>query len=107
MENAEARCEAQEFTRCKAKLPTLWMPASDVVIEGEGFIQQDTAGFQRIDEMGEKRSVQVKEDENGIVQGSFLNLGIKRVDHTGTPLGWNEETMAQSEAGCQRSQQRA
>src|SRR6185437_13183562 len=44
------------------------MPVLDMVIDGEGFIQQDTAGCQRIDKIWEERSVQVKEDENGIVR---------------------------------------
>lgn len=68
MENAEAVCETQEFTRCKAKLSTLWMPVADVVIDGEGFIQQYTARCQRVDKIREKRSVQVKEDKNAIVR---------------------------------------
>ena len=67
MENAEAGCEVQKFTMRKAKLRTLRMPALDVIVHGEGFIQQDTAGLQRVDEMGEERSIQVKEDEDGIV----------------------------------------
>ena len=53
---------------CKAKLSTLWMLALDVVIDSKGFIQQHSAGLQRVDKRGEERSVQVKEDENGIVR---------------------------------------
>ena len=68
MKNAEAESEAQEFTRCEAKFSTLWMSVLDVVVDGKGFIQQDTAWFQRVDEMGEERSIQVKEDENDIVR---------------------------------------
>lgn len=67
MENAEAGCEVQKFAMRKAKLPTLWMPALHMVINGEGLIQQDPAGLQRVDEMGEERSIQVEEDEDGIV----------------------------------------
>lgn len=51
----------------KAKLQTLWMPALHMVVNGEGFIQQDPAWLQRVDEMGEERSMQVEEDEDGIV----------------------------------------
>ena len=53
---------------CKAKLSTLWMLALGVVIDGKGFVEQHPAGLQRLDKRGEERSVQVKEDENGIVR---------------------------------------
>lgn len=68
MENVEAWCEAQEFARCKAKLSPFRMSVPEVVVDGKRFIQQDTAWLQRVDERGEERPVQVKEDENGIVR---------------------------------------
>ena len=52
MENAKAGCEVQKFTMCKAKISTLWMLALHMVINGEGLVQQDPAGLQRVDEMG-------------------------------------------------------
>jgi hypothetical protein len=67
MENAKAGCEVQKFTMRKAKLTTLRMSALHMVINGEGLIQQDPAGLQRVDEMREERSMQVEEDEDGIV----------------------------------------
>lgn len=68
MENAEVGEKAYEFTLCKTKFSTLWMLVLHMVFEGKSFIQQHPAGLQGVDEMGEKRSVQVKEDDNGIVR---------------------------------------
>lgn len=91
MENAEAGCEAQEFARCKAKLLTLWMSAPDVVFDGKGFIQQDAAGLQRVDESGEERPVQVKEDENDIVRFmpkiQLVRRRLFQIKHSRTDTG--------------------
>ena len=44
------------------------VPAADVVVDGKRFIQQYTAGFQRLDERGEEWPIQVKEHEDGIIR---------------------------------------
>ena len=67
------------------------MPALDVVIDGKGFIQQYTAWLQRVDETGKEPSVQVKEDEDGIVRFmSEIRLLWRRllqIQHSRTDAG--------------------
>lgn len=91
MENVEAWCEAQEFARCKAKLSPFRMSVPEVVVDGKRFIQQDTAWLQRVDERGEERPVQVKEDENGIVrfipEMRFPRRRLFQIKHSRTDAG--------------------
>lgn len=76
---------------CKAKLSTLWMLALDMAIDSKGFIQQHPAGLQRLDKRGEERSVQVKEDENGIVrfmpEMRLLQRLLLQIQHSRTDVG--------------------
>jgi len=68
MDNAEARCEVQEFTVVEAKLLAPWMSMLEVVVHGKGFVEQHAAGLERLDQVGEERSAQIKEYENGVVR---------------------------------------
>ena len=49
-QHAESGSEPEQFVVREAKFPSAWMAMAQVVVDGEGFVEQDPVRFQRIDE---------------------------------------------------------
>jgi hypothetical protein len=54
MEDIKRRGETQQLVVGEAEFPTPGMLVMEVVVDGEGLIQQDAAGFQCVDESGKE-----------------------------------------------------
>ena len=67
VENLETGREAQEFVGRQTKLPALRVLVVKVVVDGKCFIGQEAAWFERLDERGEQRPIEVEEDDDDIV----------------------------------------
>lgn len=67
MKCAKIGRELQELVVSQTEFATSWMPIVEVMIDQEGFIQEQAARPQRMDEMGKERASQIEEHEDDIV----------------------------------------
>src|SRR4029079_7017004 len=63
----EIGCEPEQFVVCKAKFPSAWMAMVHVVVDGEGFVDQDSVRLQRFDERGKQWAIEIEEDDNDVI----------------------------------------
>lgn len=59
--------QAQQFIVGQAEFPPAWMAMVKIVVDRKGLIEQDTIGFERINQPGEQWAVEVETDDEDIV----------------------------------------
>ena len=66
-QHAESRREPEQFIVRKAKFPSAWMAMAYVVVDGEGFVDQDPVWFQRFDERGKYRAMEIEKHDDHVI----------------------------------------
>ena len=72
-QHAESGCEPEQFVVREAKLPSARMAMAQIVVDGEGFVDQDPVRFQRFDERGEQCAMEIEEHDDHVIfmRGKF------------------------------------
>ncbi len=70
MQDTKSGGKAQQLPMAQAELPASWMLVTEVMIDQKGLVDEQSTRFEYAKEMWKDRSIQIEEDEDGVV--SFL-----------------------------------
>ena len=59
--------QSEEFVVRQTEFPSARMLVTEVILDAEGFVDQDAVRFQRVHQHGEEGTMQVKKDDDGII----------------------------------------